>query len=124
MKKILTLTASLLLCASAIAAENRLFENRYNALPDKQTVFKVGGEWFPYPEYTDRKGWDELLKGYKKKLIKRAETFLDYNWQPLEPSRFLEFEQTGDRRLMNPEQRNRSADNAPLSGKYEFTVTR
>ena len=95
--------------AALSAANNRLFEDRYNALPDKTHVVEVGGDWFPYPAYSDRAGWDKLLGKYKADAIKAAEKFLDYKWQPLTATSYLEFEQTGDRKLMEPETRNRYA---------------
>lgn len=108
MKKIIFSVAALLLCAASFA-ENRLFENALASLPDKENVFKVGGEWFPYPVYSDREGWDKFLgKQLKTKLIKEGEKYLDYKCHTIPASVFLEFEKAGNRDLMKYESTNRT----------------
>lgn len=57
-------------------------------------------DWVPYPEYTDRAGWDELTREFKAQLIARGEAHLDYIWQVVELSDFLEYERSGNRNIM------------------------
>ena len=38
-------------------------------------------KWVPYPDYSDRAGWDKLLGDYKEKYIRKGESYLDYEWK-------------------------------------------
>ena len=44
----------------------------------------MGQKWVPYPDYSDRAGWDKFLGDYKEDYIRKGERFLDYGesvWQ-------------------------------------------
>ncbi|MBQ9548031.1 MAG: heparinase II/III family protein [Bacteroidales bacterium] len=117
MKKILILLSALLLAGGSVSwARNNLFEDRAAALEAGMPVVKVGGAWFPYPAYSDRKGWDKLLGKQREAIIENAERALKYEWQPLKATTFLEFEKTGDRALMKPEDQNRRAITGLMMG--------
>ena len=32
-------------------------------------------KWVPYPDYSDRAGWDKLLGDYKEKYIRKGESY-------------------------------------------------
>ena len=83
MKKIiLAAAAAFITLVSLSAREDRNFvQGLYNSIEDKSAVFKVGGEWFPYPEYTDREAWDKLTVDHKKLLVKNGEKYLRCKWQ-------------------------------------------
>lgn len=57
-------------------------------------------EWVPYPDYQDRAGWEALTADFKGELIHNGEEFLDYAWQVVELSDFLEYERSGNRNIM------------------------
>lgn len=69
-------------------------------------------EWFPYPAYKDRAGWDSLTGSRKDELIKAGEKYLDRQWAPVLASAYLEYEKTGSSALMDEAARNRVALNA------------
>jgi len=67
------------------------------------SVLITGQQWVPYPEYADRKGWDNLLKEHKDSFIKQGEKYLSYDWKVVKATDYIEFERSGDRNIMqNP----------------------
>lgn len=56
--------------------------------------------WCPYPDYHDRKAWDEMTGARKESYIKAGERYLNYDWPRPLASEYLEFERTGDRMIM------------------------
>jgi hypothetical protein len=68
--------------------------------------------WVPYPPYSEREAWDQLLGNHKDGIIKRGERQLDYQWQVIKATDYLEYERTGDRNIM---QHPNSANNNALS---------
>ncbi|MBQ9549036.1 MAG: heparinase II/III family protein [Bacteroidales bacterium] len=112
MKKILLLSAlTLLLGASALQAreDRHLFKNAYDAIPDKASVFRPGGDWFPYPAYEDRAAWEQLTAPFRDQIIKRGEKALKHQWKIIRATTFLEYEQTKNRKLMADDLANRQA---------------
>lgn len=81
------------------------------AQPGVAESFKAGSDWYPYPAYSDRKAWKELLtRTAKEKYIKKAEEHLGYKWQHIPASSFLTFNTTGDKQEMRgPDKENRVA---------------
>ena len=69
--------------------------------------------WVPYPAYTDRDGWNSLLSEEDRQtLIKAGEKMLDYKWQVIRATDYLEYERSGERNIMqNPYEANRKAIN-------------
>lgn len=57
-------------------------------------------KWVPYPDYSDRAGWDKLLGDYKEKYIRKGESYLDYEWKVVKATDYLEFGRSGDRAIM------------------------
>lgn len=80
--------------------------------------FEVGGDWYPYPQYSDRTAWDKLLNAdAKKAYITNAEKHLGYKWQHIPASTFLALKITGDKQqLRKIELKNRSALVALMMG--------
>lgn len=67
-------------------------------------------KWVPYPGYTDRSGWDQLLGENKTQLIKKGEDALSHKWEVIKATDYLEFERSGNRRIMeDPFGRNNNA---------------
>lgn len=68
--------------------------------------------WLPYPEYGDREAWKAMFGDYARDIIAEGEKYLDYRWQPVLASAYLEYERTGDRKVMErPYEANRKALN-------------
>ena len=67
----------------------------------------------PYPAYTDRAAWDSLMGPNKQRLIEAGEKLLDYKWQLIPATAYLEYERSGNRKIMEvPYDANRQALNA------------
>jgi hypothetical protein len=58
-------------------------------------------KWVTYPDYTDREGWDKLTGSLKQVLIVAGEKRLDYQWQTVPLSAYLEYERSGNRSLVD-----------------------
>lgn len=68
--------------------------------------------WLPYPEYEDREAWKSMFGDYSRTIISEGEKYLDYSWQPVLASAYLEYERSGDRQIMErPYEANRKALN-------------
>ena len=66
--------------------------------PGVAESFKVGGDWFPYPAYSDRDGWDRLVDPkMKKEIIKHGEKQLKYKFQHIPLSTYLCYYTTGEK---------------------------
>ena len=67
-------------------------------------------KWVPYPAYSDRNGWNNLLGNYRENIIKTGEKCLDYKWEVVKASQYLEYEKSGSRDIMEiPNNRNSTA---------------
>ena len=82
--------------------ERNLLCNRADAGQLKEMLV-MDRRWVTYPQYADRRGWDDLLGNYKDAYICRGEKLLDYQWQVVRATDYLAFERTGNRKQMeNP----------------------
>lgn len=57
-------------------------------------------QWVPYPTYADRAGWDQFLGETKDHFIGQGEKKLTYVWQVVPATAYIEFEKSGNRRIM------------------------
>lgn len=88
-----------------------LYRKYLDLLPEN--VFSHDGSWFPYPDYADRKGWDNLLGDHAEFLVRAGEKYLDYKWLSVPASAYLAYERTGERKVMeDPLSANRVALNS------------
>lgn len=68
--------------------------------------------WLPYPDYDDREAWAAMFGDYSKTIIAEGEKYLDYRWQPVLATAYLEYERSGNRQVMErPYEANRKALN-------------
>ena len=68
--------------------------------------------WLPYPGYEDRPAWQKMFGDYSQTIIAEGAKYLDYRWQPVLASAYLEYERSGDRQVMErPYEANRKALN-------------
>ena len=90
--------------------KNLLYGKYLELLPEN--VFSRDGSWFPYPSYEDREGWNKVLGESAVHLIRTGEKYLDYKWQIVPATSYLEYERTGERKIMEtPQSANRVALN-------------
>lgn len=92
--------------------ERNLLQNSVTKEQLKEALV-MNGAWVPYPAYSDREGWNSLLNDEDRKtLIKAGEKMLDYKWQVIRATDYLEYERSGERNIMqNPYEANRKAIN-------------
>jgi len=60
--------------------------------------------WVPYPAYTDRDGWSEILGEYQAPMIRQGEAQLDFQWVTITSDDYMAYELTGDRAVMEDKQ--------------------
>lgn len=71
------------------------------ATPDQvKTNLLSKEQWINYPAYNDRKGWDLLTSTLKLGLIKKGEKYLNYEWKVVTATDYLEYERSGNRKIM------------------------
>lgn len=92
--------------------ERNLLQNSVTKEQLKKALV-MNGAWVPYPAYSDREGWNSLLNDEDRQtLINAGEKMLDYKWQVIRATDYLEYERSGERNIMqNPYEANRKAIN-------------
>ncbi|WP_085537296.1 heparinase II/III family protein [Massilibacteroides vaginae] len=89
--------------------EKNLLQQTAN-LEQVKSALITNQKWVPYPDYADRGGWDKLLGDNKALLIERAEKALSHPWEVVKATDYLEYERSGNRRIMeDPFGRNNNA---------------
>ncbi|OOG16867.1 hypothetical protein BWD42_18810 [Sphingobacterium sp. CZ-UAM] len=56
--------------------------------------------WIPYPDYSDRKAWDQLIAPFREEVIAKGDKALNYQWQVVKATDYLEYERSGNRNMM------------------------
>lgn len=92
--------------------ERNLLQNSVTKEQLKEALV-MNGAWVPYPAYSDREGWNSLLNDEDRQtLINAGEKMIDYKWQVIRATDYLEYERSGERNIMqNPYEANRKAIN-------------
>ncbi|MBP6356517.1 MAG: heparinase, partial [Paludibacter sp.] len=108
-KSVFILFFAIVFLQTGMAAERNLLAGNYN--PETITEALVPDQkWVPYPAYTDRNAWEQLLGDNKDDLIRRGERQLNYQWKVIRATDFLEYERSGNRNIMqNPNSDNNNA---------------
>lgn len=89
--------------------ERNLLQQMAN-LSEIKTSLIMDQKWVPYPAYTDRTNWDKFLGEYKSILITRGEKRINYQWQVIKATDYIEYERSGNRRIMeSPFENNNNA---------------
>lgn len=58
-------------------------------------------QWVPYPDYNDRAGWEKMLgETNRELLIQNGERALTHEWKVVKLTDYLEYERSGNRRIM------------------------
>lgn len=63
-------------------------------------ILILNQKWVPYPDYSDRTGWDNFLGDWKNDFISRGEKRLGYDWKVIKATDYMEFSKSGNRRIM------------------------
>ena len=95
---IICLLFTVLCTSQAYEKRNLLQNNASEALIQSSLVMHQ--KWVPYPKYPDRAGWETLLGAEKKPIIEAGERYLDYQWQVVRATDFLDYERSGNRTTM------------------------
>lgn len=67
-------------------------------------------KWVPYPDYNDRSAWNKLLGSDRVTIILNGEKYLNHEWLVVKATDYLEYERTGNRKIMeNPLSQNNTA---------------
>ena len=90
---------SLLPALLAAQAERNMLTGNYDRdLLEKS--LSMSGITAAYPSYQQRQQWEAIDTVYTNALVKAGETALDYKWQTVPATAYLEFVQTGNRYIM------------------------
>lgn len=76
------------------------------------SALSIKPDWLQYPSYADREEWKKIAGSNQDYLIKAGEEYLNYKWQPIHASVYLEYAKTGNTELLAQEEMNRKALNA------------
>lgn len=103
MKRTTVLLCLLLWAVAAFAYTERNLLEKRASVETLKDVLLMDQQWVPFPDYADRAGWEAFLGPYRETYIRRGEKRLDYCWQVVRATDYLEFERTGNRDVMeNP----------------------
>lgn len=69
-------------------------------IDDVQQYLATGNGWVAYPDYSDRTGWKQLTAPFYDQLLKEGDKYLDYTWQVVKATDYLEYERSGSRVIM------------------------
>jgi hypothetical protein len=110
MRTLILIIISLLISLTVNGYEKRdLLQKSFDVGRLKKSLV-LDQKWVKYPEYQDRSGWDVLVGKHKDEIISRGEAAIDYQWQVIKATDFIEYERSGSRETMSrPFNANRSA---------------
>lgn len=84
----------------AYAYENRNLLQDLTTKEQLKTVLIPGQKWVPYPAYSERNAWNELLGENKEYIIKEGEKYLNYESKVVKATDYLEYKRSGNRSSM------------------------
>ena len=100
MKKLI-LTLVVILCSvNAWAYTERNLIKAKATKDELKEMLVTEQKWVPFPAYDDRAGWDALMGESKAEFIKRGEKALGHTWPRVKATDYLEYERSGNRRIM------------------------
>lgn len=94
MKKILTILAICLLIHSATAQD--LLSGKFSKDQLKKVLISQA-QWAPFPRRDDRAGWAKADQTMLQAYLKKAESYLTYQWPSIPATKSLLIERTGNR---------------------------
>lgn len=69
-------------------------------IDDVREYLTKDNNWVAYPDYADRTGWKQLTAPFYEQLLKEGDKYLDYTWQVVKATDYLEYERSGSRVIM------------------------
>lgn len=99
-KKHLIFILLLFLTLNAFAYTEKNLLAKKADIESLKSMLVMDQKWVPYPQYNDRKGWDNLLGDSKTNFIKDGEKYLNYQWLVVKATDYIEFERSGNRQIM------------------------
>ncbi|WP_106831618.1 heparinase II/III family protein [Parabacteroides pacaensis] len=100
MKRVVLLICWLGICIHTQAYTERNLLQKEITIEQLKEALIPNQKWVSYPAYTNRDGWDKFMGEYKTQFIRAAEKKLHYEWKVVPASAYLEYERTGNRRIM------------------------
>lgn len=100
MKRLILTLATVAVASGAYAYTERNLIASKASKDDLKQMLVTDQKWVPYPAYADRAGWDALLGSKKDYYIKRGEKALKHDWPRVKATDYLEYERSGNRRIM------------------------
>ncbi|MDE5821123.1 MAG: heparinase II/III-family protein [Paramuribaculum sp.] len=91
--------ASLIVLSASAYTERNLIASRANKAELKEMLV-TDQKWVNLPAYSDRAAWDSLLGDNKEYYIKRGEKALSHDWPRVKATDYLEYERSGNRKIM------------------------
>lgn len=70
------------------------------SMAEVQKYLSEDNSWVAYPAYSDREAWKTLTEPVYEQLIQAADNYLDYQWQVVKATDYLEYERSGSRVIM------------------------
>jgi len=96
MKKITLLLFVLIAGLQLSAQDQNLLSGRYSADSLKMLLIPPD-QWTPFPKINDRDGWAKADGPMMKALVKRAESYINYDWPSIPATTSLLIQRTGNR---------------------------
>ncbi len=110
MKKLIALAAAAMIAVNAGAYTERNLLTGSVSKDDLKQMLVSDQKWVNLPAYSDRAAWDSLLGDAKDTYIKRGEKALSHDWPRVKATDYLEYERSGNRKIMeNPLDANNKA---------------
>lgn len=79
--------------------ERDLLQNTFSPEQVKSALI-LDQQWIPYPTYPDRANWDLFFGDTKDHFIWEGEKRLSYEWKVIPATAYIEYERSGNRRIM------------------------
>lgn len=96
MRKITFIIAFLLMSGVFAGKAQNLLSGKYKE-DELVKILISQDKWVPFPKITDREGWAKADPEMMKAYVKKAETYLNYEWPAIPATKSLLIERTGDR---------------------------
>ncbi|MBD2756780.1 heparinase II/III domain-containing protein [Spirosoma validum] len=96
MKTVFALVLTIFIGLSAFAQNQNLLSGKFSNDALKKVLIPQA-QWTPFPKRDDRAGWAKADPEMMKAYVKKAESFLTYQWPGVPATKSLLIERTGDR---------------------------
>lgn len=92
------------MASGLMAAERNLLTGGWSKA-DVDGSLLTAREWVMCPAYADREGWRALAGTEYDKAIRRGEKWLGYEWKMTKATDYIEYERSGNRKIMEDPQK-------------------